>query len=539
MIDRMDEGLLRDYAGWLKRRGLKSPEAYSCQARILLRWLSGKGLALAELGAPQLNDFLCWRRARARRQVTVYNGWHRLTKFLLYLATRKLAPGGLAEMISCCWLDQPGGLPAYQGVLRGLYTRAFPMRRYRLTLFGPDLEGHVKDLLARGYSRSSALYVLNAAYRLHEFLVRKKTKSLLDVEPPLLGAFIRWTRARFRDRRGRAPSEFYMYVTKMCVARFVAYAFSRRGRRFQEAPAEQDSPLLPDRLLERYLEFCRAHRGLKPATQESHRQALQRMRTSLDDRGIRRLEDVTAADLQALCLDLARTRTPQGIAGVLGPVRRFFQYLHLQGRIECDPGRGLLLPCGFRDALRPKYLPWPKVERLLAGVDLSTPRGKRDYAILVLLACHGLRAREAAGIRVQDVDFEKRSVFLRERKGGVAQTVPLSDRAAKALRDYLSVRPARACEEVFLTSKAPLHPLGIRLWSVAWRHLDKRFGPSIPGHGSYVLRHSFAKAMLDRGAPLHDIGLLLGHRRLTSALTYTRVDTEGLREVADNYAAWL
>lgn len=515
------------------------PLAYTCQARIFLRWISAKGLAPVHLTSRDINDFLCFHRARGRKYATLYAGWHRLRRFLRYLAAEKLAPGCLTEEISCRWLDMPGGLPAYRGVLRELFRRTFPMRKYRLTLFEPHLESYLRHLLDQGYSKASVLHVLNHNYRFHGYLVRGKIRSLAQVSPALLEAFIRQTRARFRKRRGRTPSEFHISVLAGCVEKFLVYAFARLGGSFHEVKHDPDSRLLPNELLGRYLDFCRDHRGLKSATQEGHRKEVLRLRSFLEEKGICGLQAVTAADLQAFCLHRSRDMTAQGLQGVLGPVRHFFRYLQLDGRIESDPAINLLPPCRFRADLRPKYLPWDKVEQLLAGINRGGVAGKRDYAILVLLAQHGLRSREAASLRISDVDFDAPSLLLRERKGGRVARLPLSRRAKEALADYLAVRPACMREEIFLTAQAPIHPLGRGLWAIAWRHLEKRFGRSLPGHGSYVLRHSFAKALLDRGARLSDIGTLLGHRALSSTLTYTRVATEDLRQVADNYADFL
>jgi len=539
MIIQMTRQLLEDYEVWLREQGLKWPQNLTCPARIFLRWMSAQGLSLAQLSPRQLNDFLCWRKARTRKYVTLYHGWHRLRRFLRYLAVQNLAPGGLDNAVSCRWLDVPGGLPGYRGVMRQLFVRTFSMRRYRLPLFEPHLENHISSLLKRGYSKATIMQVLTHTYRFHEFLSRKRVGSLSQVSPALLKSFIRQERVRFRRKRGRAPSEFHIYVVAVYVERFLVYAWAQRGKSFHRIKPASESRLLSEGLIGRYLDFCRSDRGLKPATVQSHRQGLIRLRSFLESRGIRKLQAVTAADLQDFCLQLSRTRTAPGMAGALGPIRHFFRYLHVDGRIESDPARGLVSPCRYRAARRPKYLPWRKVEQLLAGVDRSSAVGKRDYAILVLLACHGLRAREVAGLRIPDLDLDAPALLLRERKGGKAARIPLSRRTQKALQDYLVVRPASVRDEVFLTVQAPIHPLGRHLWQVAWRRLEARFGRSLSSHGSYVLRHSFAKAMLDRGARLTDIGTLLGHRCLSSTLTYTRVATEELREVADNYAEFL
>jgi site-specific recombinase XerD len=125
--------------------------------------------------------------------------------------------------------------------------------------------------------------------------------------------------------------------------------------------------------------------------------------------------------------------------------------------------------------------------------------------------------------------------FLKFRKKQLNQQFSLGS-VELGLKDYLAVRPSRPFEQVFLTCMTPGKPLGrLVCWAVS-RRLIERFGRLLPSQGAYLLRHSFAKAMLDRGAPLGQIGQVLGHRSLNSTLIYTRVATQDLKEVADNYA---
>ena len=152
------------------------------------------------------------------------------------------------------------------------------------------------------------------------------------------------------------------------------------------------------------------------------------------------------------------------------------------------------------------------------------------------MACHGLRTREVANLKVTDIDWEKHSIFLRHRKRGGAANLPITPQTEEALKDYLSVRPDCDAAEIFLTTFAPIKPLGKNISACVQRHVRRVFGDTHRPSGAHMLRHSFAKALLDQGAPLHEVGSLLGHRTLRSTLIYTRINTEDLREVADNYA---
>ncbi|TAK07129.1 hypothetical protein EPO44_04505, partial [bacterium] len=295
--------------------------------------------------------------------------------------------------------------------------------------------------------------------------------------------------------------------------------------------------LLPDSLLHAYLNFCRDHGGLSPRTQATYHRELLRLRSFLRRRAVPDIQAVTTADLDAFLMRRSNSMGARSLQSIATALRSLLRYLYLDGHISRDLAAGVISPSRFRADLRPKYLPWSRIEELLQGIDRRLATGKRDYALLMLLACHGLRAREAAALRVVDIDLDNRSLRLRQRKNGTAADIPISQPTAEALRDYLAVRPERSDDGLFLTTCAPIRPLsGFGLSSMAQRHLRKRFGAR---GGAYVLRHSFAKALLDRGARLHDIGALLGHKSLRSTLIYTRIATEDMREVADNYAGWL
>jgi len=371
----------------------------------------------------------------------------------------------------------------------------------------------------------------------HGYLAGKGVRDLSRVTPRILEAFLRHKQRQFRRTHGRAMPELYLGHIRSLLMGFLGHAWRQRHRTPSRSGMTKGNALLPDSLLDAYLGFCRDHRGLRPITRAAYHRELLRLRSFLGRRGIRDVRKLVPADLDAFLLRRSHSISPRGLRSAATALRSLLRYLYLDGRIPRDLAASVVSPSRFRADLRPKYLSWDRIEKLLAGVDRATPTGKRDYAILVVLACHGLRAREAAGLQTADVDFDKQCLRLRHRKNGVTADVPMSERAADALRDYLAVRRERACDGLFLTVQAPIKPLsGPALSSVAQRHLRASFGGR---GGAYSLRHSFAKALLDRGARLHDIGAMLGHKSLRSTLIYTRIATEDMREVADNYAGWL
>lgn len=286
--------------------------------------------------------------------------------------------------------------------------------------------------------------------------------------------------------------------------------------------------------------YARQHGELQPSTVEVYLRWLDIFMRFLERRRVRTIRRLGLADIDAFFAQQGARMSPRSLYNVRAALRSFLKWLYVTGELSMDLSCDLPRPPRFSADRRPKYLPWAKVEELLAGIERSTLAGKRDYAILTLLACHGLRAGEAAKLRVQDIDFNEGSFFLRSRKDGRCARLPLSPRAKEALEDYLRLRGSGPCAEVFLNAPPPPRALAAAsIGDIARAHLRRRFPSGLPFYGSHVLRHSFAKCLLDRGARLTDLGLILGHRSLRSTLVYARIATEELREVADNYACLL
>lgn len=294
------------------------------------------------------------------------------------------------------------------------------------------------------------------------------------------------------------------------------------------------------RWVDRFARHVREHGELKPTTVQVYLIWLKHLARYLELRGVRTVRRLRLAELDAFLAHRGARMSPRSLYGVRAAMRAFLRYLYVQGELEWDFGGDLARPSRFSADQRPKYLPWAEVEALLSGIDRDKPVGKRAYAVMALLACQGLRAGEVAKLRLEDLDFKTGSIFIRERKSGRSARLPMSARVKDAVEDYLRVRPASERGPVFVTVDTSLKPMSAaRIGVLAGCRLRRRFPGRIESCGSHVLRHSFAKSLLDRGARLTDLGLMLGHRHLRSTLMYARIATEELREVADNYARLL
>lgn len=539
----MDESLLARYVQNLKEQGLKywNRRLHRNQTGTFLRWLDMEKLPVSQITSDVVMAYLKDRKARKNKHNTLLQALKCLRHFCRYLMTIKIIQGNPADGISVRWLDIPGGVEAYQGPLRRVLKDPYFLWKFQLPLFAPHWEPYIDHLADQSYTRHSLFHVLEHNFYFHRYLEKRSIRSLSRITPGLLRAYLHYRAVRFQEKYGRSLSPSYQRHIGSIITSFIYFAFQKMGKSFIKPLPKRESPVIPDSLLARYKDFCQSHKGLSPITGAAYEKHLLSLRRFLDQRKIRSLQSISLLDLDAFLIKEAnRGLEPKSLGSIVTALRSFFGYLHLEGLTPGNISLGLMSPCRFSADLRPKYLPWDKIQQFLASIDQSRRAGKRDYAILTLLAWHGLRLREVAKLRIADINWNKRTLFLRQRKNNDSEEIPISPQAEEALRDYLAVRPPYAAPEIFLTAMAPIKALrSTSLCGVAQRHLEKFFGDLPCPKGAYLLRHSFAKALLDRGARLHEVGALLGHRQLRSTLIYTRIATEDMREVADNYAKLL
>jgi integrase/recombinase XerD len=166
-------------------------------------------------------------------------------------------------------------------------------------------------------------------------------------------------------------------------------------------------------------------------------------------------------------------------------------------------------------------------------VDCRTPVGRRDYAILLLLVTYGLRAREIASLTLDDVDWKRERILVSERKAGHNTAYPLAPVVGNAIIDYIQHgRPQTTDRHLFFRSLAPQKPMDHTSVSQRATLYLKRAGISVPRPGSHTLRHTCVQKLLEANVPLKTIGDYVGHRSASSTRIYTKIDVEGLREVA-------
>ena len=210
------------------------------------------------------------------------------------------------------------------------------------------------------------------------------------------------------------------------------------------------------------------------------------------------------------------------------------RFLYVSKRLRFDLATSVVGPLLKPDRHPPRALPWPNVRRILQAVECSTPTSCRDYAILLLMSLYGLGGAEVIGLRLEDIDWERKTIRICRPKTQSTILLPLLPAAARALVRYLQrARPAPTeHRHVFLRAIMPYNPFS---GSTVIRHMltkyGRRAGVTTGSLGSHVLRHSQATRQVELGTPFKVVGDILGHRHPQATSHYTRSAVGRLRDL--------
>jgi integrase/recombinase XerD len=246
------------------------------------------------------------------------------------------------------------------------------------------------------------------------------------------------------------------------------------------------------------------------------------------------LERLCAADVSTFLARECPRRSVSGARDLVCALRSLLRYLHVAGVIEAPLVWAVPSVADRRDRTLPRGLERAAVGRLLASCDRRRLLGRRDYAILLLLARLGLRAGEVAAIGLDDVDWRAGELLVRG-KGSRQDVLPLPVDVGEAIVSYLRRRPRCECRALFLRVTAPRGALDRCTVSWVMRAACDRAG--LPRVGAHRLRHTAATEMLRAGASLAEIGQVLRHREQKTTAIYAKVDRDALRTLARPWPA--
>jgi integrase/recombinase XerD len=287
--------------------------------------------------------------------------------------------------------------------------------------------------------------------------------------------------------------------------------------------------------IDTYLDYLRDVRRMSPNTLSSYGRDLAAL-TAFAREKQRTVEALDRRDLEAFVRQLMTNGlAPRSVSRAIASIRGYYRFLLLEKRLTVDPAEDLRSKRAW-PAL-PKYLDLDQVDRLLAAPDPGTPRGLRDRALIELLYATGLRVTELLSLKPGDVNLDA-GYLTCIGKGDKQRIVPLGHAAADWVRRYQTEgRPAllntRKTPWLFVNAKG-----GTRLSRVGFWKVLKAYGTKAGVSrdlSPHMLRHSFATHLLERGADLRAIQMMLGHADLSTTQIYTHVLEARLRSVYDQF----
>lgn len=380
----------------------------------------------------------------------------------------------------------------------------------------PYAAGFSSWLTSRAYSPSAA------ADRLYQF---DQLSRWLEREG--LGADELTGEQAERFAEARRAAGLVSWASPQSVALPLGY-LRQLGTAPTPAPVRPEGPL--EELLAEYRRYLSNERGLCDHTVlDAYNPAARLFLSVWESSNGPGLEQLSAADVSSFLARECPKRTVSGARDLVCALRSLLRYLHLAGLIAAPLRWAVPSVADLRDRTLPRGLEPAAVGKLLASCDRRRLVGRRDFAILLLLARLGLRAGEVAAITLDDLDW-RTGVLLVHGKGSREDELPLPTDVGEAIVSYLRRRPRCQCRALFLRMTAPRE--GLNRCTVAWvvRAACDRAG--LPRVGAHRLRHSAATQMLRAGASLPEVGQVLRHREQKTTAIYAKVDSTALRALA-------
>lgn len=315
---------------------------------------------------------------------------------------------------------------------------------------------------------------------------------------------------------------------KYALRRFVQL-LQENGAVARDAPVAQ-TPV--EKLVNEYALYLHQERGLAATTIRKYRWCAHLFLTKQFGDGATRLSDLRAREI----IDFVRyeaAQHPTRAQAMTMVLRSFLQYARYRGSIKFDLAAVIPKVAHWSMVSIPKAICPEHARRALASCDRGRPIGRRDYAILLLLARLGLRGGEVVSLTLDDIDWETGTLNVHG-KGGLESPLPLLAPVGEAIADYLKYgRSDSESRSVFLRINAPIRGFKTeKAVSNVVRYALERAGIDSPRKGAHQFRHALATQMLRQGSSLAEISEVLRHKNPDSTRIYAKVDLDSLRVLA-------
>jgi site-specific recombinase XerD len=330
-------------------------------------------------------------------------------------------------------------------------------------------------------------------------------------------AFADWLRSRSAQRvpRLRSNDPLRSYLIDAGVVRLLA------------APPPSEVEVL----IGGFRRWMIDERGLAPGTVLRYENTARRFLNERHEaHGARFLMELTARDVVGFLVVECGRVSAGSAKGRVAELRALLRYLFLHGFTPRSLAVAIPPVAGWHGTTIPKTITAARIEELIASCDTASAAGRRDRAVMLLVARLGLRSVEVVNLELDDIDWRSGEIVVRG-KARREDRMPLPFEVGEAISAYLvSGRPASASRRVFLTAKAPIEPMPPARVNDICRRACVRVG--IGRVGAHRLRHTLASELLRRGSTIVEVSQVLRHRDLATTAIYAKVDLDTLRRVA-------
>ena len=399
------------------------------------------------------------------------------------------------------------------------YSRSDDFDRWRCGPLGAHVDGFARWLFIQGYGHRTGQLKIRLVADFSRWLAQRHLEvKALNEEQVARFIKVRMQQRRWRPRHRQSLIQLLGYLREADIIAGPAVAVS-------DHPREQ--------ILREYADYLNDQRGLKQLTIDKYLPVARRfLEARVDAEGLG-LEQLQLPDITGFLLAESAKEGSSRAPLTAGVLRSFLGFLTLTGKIATPLAMSVPAVASGRWSGLPQFLETAQVEQLLRSCDPNCALGRRDYAVLLLVARLGLRAGEVAHLNLEHIDGEAGELYIRG-KSAREDRLPLLPDVGRAIADYLQRdRPQSPCRRVFLRLPAP-HQGFLSAGAIA--HIVRRALARAQLHplhqGAHLLRRSLATQMLRQGASLTQIGQILRHQRVQTTEIYAKVDEVALRALA-------
>ena len=413
-------------------------------------------------------------------------------------------------------------------MLEHYFVKPSTIDKIRGSWLGSEIESYVDWMEVHGYARPTVLRRVPLLFHFAEFAQKRgctKIASTTAFVDEFVSLWLSQHGAETKTAESLRKHRIFNESTVLQMLRLACEGRVRRNRHCQAFPLKAEAPGFAD--------YLRCERGLNEITIYTYRRHLKEFADYLSQAGVASLGELSPALLASFIIDRAPRMAPRTRRDLCGHLRVFLRFCHREGVTSRDLSGAVGMSQVYRLNDVPRSITWDEVRRMLDAVERRTIRGRRDYAILLLLVTYGLRANEVAKLTLDDVDWKRERLQVLSRKAGHATAYPLAGAVVEALIDYLKRgRPETSDRHLFFRALAPQTPITSAAVSSSVALYLQKAGIKVHKAGSHTLRHTCVQRLIDAEFPLKTIGDYVGHSSSQSTRVYTKIAIASLREVA-------